>query len=63
MAAPLHTDEGLRAARAIRQAHPGIGVLVFSQYIESQSAAELIPGSAAGGAALRWPLRCLRAGC
>jgi DNA-binding NarL/FixJ family response regulator len=45
---PTHTDEGLRAARAIRQAHPGVGVLVFSQYIETQSAAELVAGNPAG---------------
>jgi DNA-binding NarL/FixJ family response regulator len=45
---PTHTDEGLRAALAIRRAHPGVGVLVFSQYIEAQSAAELIAGSPDG---------------
>jgi DNA-binding NarL/FixJ family response regulator len=45
---PTHTDEGLRAAQAIRQDHPGVGVLVFSQYIETQSAAELIAGTPAG---------------
>ena len=32
---PTHTDEGLRAAQAIRRDHPGVGVLVFSQYIET----------------------------
>ena len=35
---PTHTDEGLRAAQAIHKEHPGVGVLVFSQYIEVQSA-------------------------
>jgi DNA-binding NarL/FixJ family response regulator len=45
---PTHTDEGLRAAQAIRRDHPGVGVLVFSQYIETQSAAELLAGSAEG---------------
>ena len=45
---PTHTDEGLRAAQAIRRAHPGVGVLVFSQYIETQSAAELLAGSVEG---------------
>jgi DNA-binding NarL/FixJ family response regulator len=45
---PTHTDEGLRAAQAIRRAHPGVGVLVFSQYIETQSAAELLAGSVKG---------------
>jgi DNA-binding NarL/FixJ family response regulator len=45
---PTHTDEGLRAARQIRESHPGTGVLVFSQYIESQSAAELFAGTPEG---------------
>jgi DNA-binding NarL/FixJ family response regulator len=45
---PTHTDEGLRAARAIRRLHPGVGVLVFSQYIETRSAAELFAGATGG---------------
>jgi DNA-binding NarL/FixJ family response regulator len=45
---PTHTDEGLRAARSIRAEYPGVGVLVFSQYIEARSAAELLAGSPAG---------------
>jgi DNA-binding NarL/FixJ family response regulator len=45
---PTHTDEGLRAAQVIRRGHPDVGVLVFSQYIEARSAAELIAGSPAG---------------
>jgi DNA-binding NarL/FixJ family response regulator len=45
---PTHTDEGLRAARSIRTGHPGVGVLVFSQYVEARSAAELIAGAPAG---------------
>jgi DNA-binding NarL/FixJ family response regulator len=45
---PTHTDEGLRAARSIRSEHPGVGVLVFSQYVEAGSAAELIAGAPAG---------------
>jgi DNA-binding NarL/FixJ family response regulator len=45
---PTHTDEGLVAARSIRRDHPGVGVLVFSQYVEAKSAAELIAGSPAG---------------
>src|SRR5262249_37814798 len=31
---PTHTDEGIRAALAIRQAHPGTAVLVLSAYVE-----------------------------
>ncbi len=45
---PTHTDEGLRAALELRRDHPGTGVLVFSQYIETRYAARLLEGSAAG---------------
>ena len=45
---PTHTDEGLRAARSIHTDHPEVGVLVFSQYIETQSATELFAGGPAG---------------
>jgi DNA-binding NarL/FixJ family response regulator len=47
---PGYTDEGLRAAISIRRDHPGIGVLVFSQYIETRYAADLL-GAASGGSA------------
>ena len=45
---PTHTDEGLRAALELRRDHPGTGVLVFSQYIETRYAARLLEGTAAG---------------
>jgi DNA-binding NarL/FixJ family response regulator len=45
---PTHTDEGLRAAQAIHRDHPGVGVLVFSQYIETESATELFAAAPAG---------------
>jgi DNA-binding NarL/FixJ family response regulator len=45
---PTSTDDGLRAAIAIRQEHPDIGVLVLSQYIEADYALELIGGDARG---------------
>ncbi len=45
---PTHRDEGLRAAQAIKRDHPGVGVLVFSQYIETRSAAELFAGTGGG---------------
>jgi DNA-binding NarL/FixJ family response regulator len=45
---PTHTDEGLRAAQSIHADHPGVGVLVFSQYIETQSATELFAEAPAG---------------
>jgi DNA-binding NarL/FixJ family response regulator len=39
---PTHTDEGISAAHRIRSTHPGIGVLVLSQYLESDYAMRLI---------------------
>ena len=45
---PTHTDEGLRAALQLRRDHPGTGVLVFSQYVETRYAARLLQGNAAG---------------
>jgi len=45
---PTHTDEGLRAAIAIPRDHPGVGVLVFSQYVETRYAAELFAGRSEG---------------
>jgi DNA-binding NarL/FixJ family response regulator len=45
---PTHTDEGLRAAQEIREAHPEVGVLVLSQYVEPGYAMELLAESAEG---------------
>jgi DNA-binding NarL/FixJ family response regulator len=45
---PTFTDEGLRAAIAMRRAQPDVGVLVFSQYVETRYAAELLAESARG---------------
>jgi DNA-binding NarL/FixJ family response regulator len=45
---PSFTDEGLRAAIAMRHEQPDMGVLVFSQYVETRFAAELLAGSARG---------------
>src|ERR1700759_695816 len=39
---PTHTDEGIRAALAIRGRWPGIAVLVLSQYVEERYAADLL---------------------
>lgn len=39
---PSHTDEGLVAAEEIRSSYPDIGVLVLSQYLESQYAMRLL---------------------
>ncbi|MGO2748006.1 response regulator, partial [Microbacterium sp.] len=47
---PTFTDEGLRAAIALRGQDPSLAVLVFSQYVEERYAADLIaqPGGAIG---------------
>jgi DNA-binding NarL/FixJ family response regulator len=45
---PTHSDEGLRAALEIRLRHPGIGVLVLSQYVEIGLAMKLLADSAEG---------------
>jgi len=47
---PGYTDEGLRAAIAIRRDHPQTGVLVFSQYIETRYTADLLGAASGGGA-------------
>ena len=39
---PTHTDEGIAAAQEIREAHPKVGVLVLSQYLESRYAMRLL---------------------
>ena len=43
---PTYTDEGLRAALAIRSAYPGVGVLVFSQWVETSYARQLLSENA-----------------
>ena len=45
---PTHTDEGMRAALHIRDQHPGVGVLVLSQYLELGLATQLLGESADG---------------
>ena len=39
---PQHIDEGLVAARAIKERHPHVGVLVLSQYVEPHYALALV---------------------
>ena len=45
---PTHSDEGIRAAVEIRAAHPSVGVLVVSQYMELGLAMKLLADSAEG---------------
>ncbi len=45
---PTFTDEGLRAARAIRLRWPGTGILVLSQYVRPAYALELLSDGAGG---------------
>ena len=39
---PAFTDEGLRAAVELRRAHPGLAVVVLSQYVQHSYAADLL---------------------
>lgn len=45
---PTFTSEGIRAALVLRQTRPELAVMVLSQYVEEQYAAELIGGRSAG---------------
>ncbi|WP_280689878.1 response regulator transcription factor [Kitasatospora sp. GAS204B] len=45
---PTHTDEGVRACVELRASFPDLGVLVLSQHVEQQYAAELLAGSTRG---------------
>jgi DNA-binding NarL/FixJ family response regulator len=39
---PTHTDEGIRAAKVIRERWPAIGILVLSQHVNTRYALELL---------------------
>ena len=45
---PTQTNEGIEAAQRIRASHPGIGVVVLSQYVEEDYALALLAQGAAG---------------
>src|ERR1039458_3667114 len=45
---PTFTDEGLRAAIDLRRVHSGLGILMFSQYIETRYATELLADNSVG---------------
>src|SRR5258708_13710087 len=49
---PTETDEGLRAADHLRQTRPETGVVVLSQFVESEYALALLEKGAAGRAYL-----------
>lgn len=45
---PTHVDEGLQAARTIREEMPDVGVLMLSQYVEENYVNALLEHGAAG---------------
>ncbi|KPC62888.1 LuxR C-terminal-related transcriptional regulator [Streptomyces chattanoogensis] len=45
---PTFRDEGIRAALKIRQSHPGLPLLVLSQYVEKVYARELLSDGSGG---------------
>jgi DNA-binding NarL/FixJ family response regulator len=51
---PTHTDEGLRAAADLRARHPGLGILLLSQWVHAGRALELFR---TGGAGLGYMLK------
>jgi DNA-binding NarL/FixJ family response regulator len=49
---PAHTDEGIQVARALRVRHPGVGVVVLSQYADPTYLTALLEAGSAGRAYL-----------
>ena len=45
---PTSTDEGIRLAQWLRTAHPDVGVIVLSNYVDPQYASGLLDGGTAG---------------
>ena len=45
---PTHTTEGLEAARRLRTTHPGLAILVLSQYVETRHAVDLLRADPSG---------------
>ena len=54
---PTFTDEGLRAALAIRASWPDTAILVLSQYVEESYAADLLAGVERGGGGVGYLLK------
>lgn len=50
---PNYRDEGIVAARTIRDKHPSTGVLVLSQHIETDNAVELVTSASGFGYLLK----------
>jgi DNA-binding NarL/FixJ family response regulator len=42
---PTHSDEGLRAAREIRERHPGMGIVILSEHLETGEATRMLAES------------------
>jgi DNA-binding NarL/FixJ family response regulator len=42
---PTHSDEGLRAAREIRERHPEIGIVILSEHVEAGTATRVLAES------------------
>ena len=49
---PTGTDEGIQVARAVRESHPAMGVVVLSQFVEPAYALSLLESGSAGRAYL-----------
>jgi DNA-binding NarL/FixJ family response regulator len=45
---PTFSNEGIEAAKLIRAQHPGVGIVVLSQYVEEDYAFELLAGGVTG---------------
>jgi DNA-binding NarL/FixJ family response regulator len=45
---PTHTDEGLQAAKVIRERWPDVGILVLSQHVHAEYAVELLSSGTEG---------------
>ncbi len=45
---PTHTDEGIQAAAELRRTHPGLGVMVLSQYADPELALTLMADGSHG---------------
>ena len=45
---PDLTDDGARAARLIRERHPGIAIVLLSQHVETKHSVELVSGGGFG---------------